>query len=243
MIQDFINNTKVIDIDGGKTQIILEKHPIISYLYQYDYILNYDSDGIEQDVYGIKKYDIYSKDQQKELKTIQQIYSQEIQKLIDYNILSYSLLEYDSQKDYQVDFGTITKNKKKNIEQYDLEQIYRLNTQHDKTIDFHMDGKTHKIVYIAVRQSHIEDINQDKIKRILWGMIQYLELDDIDDWNYNQNGYESYQSKLRISFENSVIDGQQTYLIKASILYSIFQKQVYIRFGLDSEDEEIVIKR
>ena len=36
IIQDYTNHNRVGEIDGGKTQEILKKHPLISYLYQYD---------------------------------------------------------------------------------------------------------------------------------------------------------------------------------------------------------------
>lgn len=225
IIQDYTNYNEAISIDGGKMEDILKKHPLISYLYQYDYVLNNE---VEQERYIIKNSQSYSKKQQKSLKDIQDIYSEEIQKLINYKILTHSLLESDPQKDYQLTFGTLIKNKKQTIEQYALEQIYRLNSQHDKIIDFHMDAQTHKIMKISITKDDVQQINQDEMKTLLWNMIQYLELDDIDDWHYNQNGYESYQAKLRVSFENAVIDGQQTYSIRTSILYSASQKQVHI---------------
>lgn len=225
IIQDYTNYNEAISIDGGKMEDILKKHPLISYLYQYDYVLNNE---VEQERYIIKNSQSYSKKQQKSLKDIQDIYSEEIQKLINYKILTHSLLESDPQKDYQLTFGTLIKNKKQTIEQYALEQIYKLNSQHDKIIDFHMDAQTYKIMKISITKDDVQQINQDEMKTLLWNMIQYLELDDIDDWHYNQNGYESYQAKLRVSFENTVIDGQQTYSIRTSILYSAFQKQVHI---------------
>ena len=166
--------------------------------------------------------------QQEKLKNMQNIYNQELQKLIDKNILSHSLLESNPQKDYQLTFGTLIRNTKKTVEQYHLEQIYRLNSQHDKIINFYMDAKTHKIIKISITKDDVQQIKQDEIKKLLWNMIEYLELDDINDWHYNQNGYEAYQAKLRVSFENTVIDGQQTYSIRTSILYSVSQKQVHI---------------
>jgi hypothetical protein len=227
IIQDYTNHNRVGEIDGGKTQEILKKHPLISYLYQYDYIME-DYDEIVQESYNIKKYYSYSKEKQKDLKKIQTIYSQEIQKLIQNKIISHDILETSTKKDYQLTFGTIKKNKKENIGQYFLEQIYRLNSDNDKFIDFNMDGKTHKITSISLTQNHHLDFNQKEIKELLWNMIKYLELDDIDDWNYNQEGYESYQAKLRISFYNEIIDQQQNIRINTSILYLPSPKRFHI---------------
>ncbi len=91
-----------------------------------------------------------------------------------------------------------------------------------------MDGKTHKITSISLTQNHHLDFNQKEIKELLWNMIKYLELDDIDDWNYNQEGYESYQAKLRISFYNEIIDQQQNIRINTSILYLPSPKRFHI---------------
>lgn len=214
LIQDYYDFHQISSIDSEEIQNIFKKHPLISYLYQYDNA----SHESQLDEYIVKNKQSYSIDEQKMIETMQSLYSQEIQKLIDKKILSTSLLEHDT-KPYQVTFGTLV-HEKNDSERYLLNQIYRINSDNDKTIDLTMDKATHKIIGFSVMQKDMLQMSQQDIKDLLWHMIEYLELDDIDDWHFIQNGYESYKAKLRITYQNEVRDGMQFYNINVDTLYS-----------------------
>lgn len=220
-IDDYYDFHKTISIDG-QTQDILKQHPLISRLYQY----YYDAHEQKTKDYMIKNIGSYSTQEQKTLKNMQSLYSEEIQKLIDKKILSSSILE-SSKQPYQVTFGTLTYLTKGNSEQYLLNQIYRLNSDNDKTIDFIMDKETHKIISLSISQKNNEPFDTQNIKDLLWYMIEYLELDDIDDWNYNQNGYESYKAKLHVTYQKEEFTDMQTYTIAVNLLYSSSSSSTY----------------
>lgn len=56
---------------------------------------------------SVKRKDEYSDTKQKQLLYLQSLFSNEIQKLIDFKILSQQLLEVNNDKKYQVEYGTI----------------------------------------------------------------------------------------------------------------------------------------
>lgn len=215
MIQDQHDFHQINSIDDRTIQKIFQKYPLISNLYQY----YYSSKQSEYKEYIIKNKNTYQQSEQKEIKKIQTSYNQEIQKLIDANILSYSLLEVEKGP-YQTKIGTFNiETKEKNL-RYHLNQIYRLNSENDKTIELIMDEQTHKIISLSVTQKTIKDRNQKDMKQLLWSMIKYLGLDDLDDWIYNQNGYESYQAKLRVTYQKQIWEEMQQLKIEVNLLYS-----------------------
>lgn len=213
-IQDYYTFHKEVALDTSETQKILNDHPIIAYIYQ-----NYYTTGQnEYQEYIVKEIETYSLQEQKVLNQILENYTQEIKKLLNYQVLNNDLLEITQQQDYKVDFGTITNQTNQDGGYYLLNQIFRMLTNNDKSIQFCMESHTHKITDIYIKQDHIIDYNQDQLKSLAWSMIEYLELDDIGDWNYNQNGYESYKAKLRISCQSDMIYNTQEIEIRTSLL-------------------------
>lgn len=222
-VEDYYDFHQVTSIDGD-LQDIIEKHPLISNIYQYAYT----SEQSEIEDYSVKKIQSYSKEEQETIKNMQSIYGQEIQELIDREILSTEILENDNQP-YQVTFGTLTHEIKNNNQRYILNQIYRINTDNDKIIDFTMDQQTHKIIDFSIRQKKPNNLSQEEIKNLLWLMLDYLELDDIGDWSFLQNSYESYKAKLRITYQNELMDDMQVWSIQLNTLYSS-PSSIYITF-------------
>lgn len=214
MVEDYHDFQKLISIDDGQIQTLMKKHPLISQLYNY----NYSFEDFQAEEYVIKNIDSYSSSKQETIKNIQSLYNEEIQKLIDKNILSSSLLEMNT-KSYQTTFGTISIESDQKNERYILNQTYRIHTNHDKAMTFVMDKETQKIMSVSISLDKTETFHQD-IKETLWSMIEYLELDDIEDWNYNQDGYESFQTKLRVSYQKTTYDDMQEYCISIQCLYS-----------------------
>ncbi|WP_270640031.1 hypothetical protein [Longibaculum muris] len=183
---------KEISLEDNQTQEILKKHPIIVNLYRHQQ--DYTADA-KSETYVVKRKDEYSDTKQKQLLYLQSLFSNEIQKLIDFKILSRQLLEVNNDKKYQVEYGTIREYQNT----YDLEHIFRMKPDPYKGVDYSMDADTHKITHIELRQENPFNYTDDEFKEIALQMIKYLELDDIDDWVYNQYGYESNQAKLRVS--------------------------------------------
>ena len=79
-------------------------------------------DSAKSETYVVKRKDEYSDTKQKQLLYLQSLFSNEIQKLIDFKILSQQLLEVNNDKKYQVEYGTIREYQNT----YDLEHIFRM---------------------------------------------------------------------------------------------------------------------
>ncbi len=189
---DLKDINKEISLEDNQTQEILKKHPLIVNLYRHQQDYTADS---KSETYVVKRKDEYSDTKQKQLLHLQSLFSDEIQKLIDFKILSQQLLEVNNDKKYQVEYGTI----KEYQNTYDLNHIFRMKPDPYKEIDYYMDADTHKITHIELMQDNPLKYTENELKEITSQMIKYLELDDIDDWVYNQYGYESNQAKLRVS--------------------------------------------
>lgn len=213
-IQDYYTFHKEIPLDTTETQKILNEHPIIAYIYQNYYSLD---DGEYQE-YIVKEKETYSSQEQKVLNQILGNYTEEIKKLLSYQVLNNDLLEITQQYDYEVDFGTITNQTNQDGGYYILNQIFRMLTNNDKSIRFYMESHTHKITNIYIHQDQVVEYSQEDLKDISWHMIEYLELDDIDDWNYNQNGYESNKAKLRVSCQSEIKYNYQEITIETILL-------------------------
>lgn len=189
-MQDYYIFNRLVPLKNNQTQEILKTHPVISQIYQQVY-----ENPIEENYYVVKEKESYAVEQQEFITKMQTIYANEIQKLVDYEILSYEILEVSKIEPSQIDFGTITKRQSNTI----LYQVYRMSRQDDKSISYQMDNETNKIIDIFLQQKQQLSFTKQQLQQLAWQMITYLELDDIEDWTYNQDGYESNIAKLRIS--------------------------------------------
>ena len=93
--------------------------------------------------------------------------------MVQYHILSESILEIDDINQYQVDFGTF------NISQEGvLVQTFRMGEDY-KELSFIMNLKTQKIISVSLWDDQYQALSKKDIQTMTWGMIQYLELNDI----------------------------------------------------------------
>lgn len=207
-LQDFRDINKEMTLENSQTEDILKKHPVIESIYQL-----YQNIPEKSEEYVIKRIGEYSEDKQAKLKEFQSYFSEEIQQLINHKVLSQELLE-NFDDEYVADYGTIVTYENT----YYLRQVLRMWEESFKSLDFQMDPLTHKIIDFSMSDAKDIVFNDEELKTISWHMIKYLELDDIDDWVYNQYGYESNQAKLRISCEFQKRVGTNQFHISVDLL-------------------------
>ena len=53
----------------------------------------------------------------------------------------------------------------------------------------------------------LSKLTKEDIKKMTWQMIEYLGLEKIEDWNYTDFGYESFQAKLQVNCDLSDFSG------------------------------------
>lgn len=220
-VQDYHDINKEHSLEDNQTQEILKNHPIIGNIYQLYQSGNLTDSRIE---YKIRQKDEYTASEQETLFHLQSLFTKEIQQLLQNHVLNASLLEIDPNKDYQADFGTLVTFETENY--YRLEQVLRMWEKSFKSIDYVMEPKTNKIIGINITQQEKLTLSDEELKTIAWAMIQYLELDDIDDWSYNQYGYESNKAKLRISCTLQKRTELYTFDIDISLL-GILNQNIY----------------
>lgn len=191
LLFDFYDINKEVSLKDNQTEDILKKHPTIEGIYK---INKYSSD--EKEEYVVKRIDEYDKDKQDKLRQYQSLFSQEIQGMLNHKVMSHELLE-NNDNPYKVNYGTIITDEN----DYMLNQILRMGEDSYKSLSFLMETKTKKIYDFSVDQEKNFTINDEEMKKMAWSMIEYLKLDDIDDWVYNLYGYESNKAKLRVSCE------------------------------------------
>ena len=195
-VSDYYTFHQQGSIENQALSQIAQSHPIIEELYQ-SYFGYAAEDSSQEETYVIREKDSYTASQQEEIEKYQKIFTQEIKKLVQYHILSESILEIDDINQYQVDFGTF------NISQEGvLVQTFRMGEDY-KELSFIMNLKTQKIISVSLWDDQYQALSKKDIQTMTWGMIQYLELNDIDDWYYNQNGYESQSVNLRVHYEQN----------------------------------------
>lgn len=210
-LQDYYAFNQVISIADNQTQEVLKSHPVISRIYQQVYEYNKDK---EESNYVIRQKDEYTEEQQTQLELIQSLYTREIQKLVNKDIIDKEMLEISDQNEVQIDFGSIVDSQ--NI--YGLNQVYRMLSEDDKSMHYLMDSKTNKIIDIKLTQQKKFTITKQELKARAWLMIEYLELDDIEDWVYNQDGYESNIAKIRVSCSFEKYLDYYNYSVNVSVL-------------------------
>lgn len=220
-VQDYHDINKELSLEDNQTQEILKNHPIIGNIYQLYQSGNLTDSRIE---YKIRQKDEYTASEQETLLHLQSLFTKEIQQLLQNHVLNASLLEIDPSKDYQADFGTLVTFETENF--YRLEQVLRMWEKSFKSIDYVMEPKSNKIIGINITQQEKLTLSDEELKTIAWAMIQYLELDDIDDWSYNQYGYESNKAKLRISCTLQKRTELYTFDIDISLL-GILNQNIY----------------
>ncbi|MDE6953113.1 MAG: hypothetical protein K2P09_04810 [Erysipelotrichales bacterium] len=199
---NYIFHKKVKWKDASIEHQIKEKHPLIQEVnYQ-----RFHSQIIEEedmDIYSIKRKGEYTKEKQDKFFKIQSLLEKEINKLIQNNILSYENFEMEeSNQSFVLPFGTIKDDCIENGTYY-LQMIYRIHSGNKNELSFEYNKKTSLITNLSIYSQEICYLSQKDIQSILKNYLIYLGLDDIEDWSWNDYGYESYLAKLQVfySFE------------------------------------------
>lgn len=218
-IQDQHNlNKKIPWQNSSLDKELIKKYPIINDIYTEFFTNITFQDNAAR--YVIRNKDNYSADQQAKITALQELFKQEVDLLLKQEVIDYNLLELSSRDAYQVDFGTIYDKSLDDQGIYLLDQLYRFNTDNDNYANFVMNAKSKKITSLSLTNHSLAKLKKDDLKKMGWQMIEYLGLAKIDDWNYTDYGYESYQAKLQIVCEVLEFSGRYTLEIRVSMLGS-----------------------
>lgn len=204
-IQDHQNiNKKIAWQNSSLDKELMNKYPIINDIYNELFTTN-DLKNYNQ--YVIKNKENYTSEQQSKLEEFQKLFEQEVNLLLQHQVIDHSLLELQPQEHYAVTFGTIMDYSVEHQGKYVLDQIYRFNTNNDNSISFTMNVSSKKITSFTISNQQLSKLTKEDIKKITWQMIEYLGLEKIEDWNYTDFGYESYQAKLQVICDLSDFSG------------------------------------
>lgn len=204
-IQDHQNiNKKIAWQNSSLDKELMNKYPIINDIYNELFTTN-DLKNYNQ--YVIKNKENYTSEQQSKLEEFQKLFEQEVNLLLQHQVIDHSLLELQPQEHYAVTFGTIMDYSVEDQGKYVLDQIYRFNTNNDNSISFTMNVSSKKITSFTISNQQLSKLTKEDIKKITWQMIEYLGLEKIEDWNYTDFGYESYQAKLQVICDLSDFSG------------------------------------
>lgn len=218
-IQDQHNLDKKIPWQNSSLdKELMKKYPIINDIYT-EFFTNITFQD-EDTRYVIRNKDNYSADQQVKITELQELFKQEVNLLLEQEVIDYHLLELSSPDLYQVNFGTIYDKSLDDHGVYILDQLYRFNSDNDNYANFAMNAKSKKITSLSLTNHSLAKLKKADLKKMGWQMIEYLGLAKIDDWNYTDYGYESYQAKLQIVCEVLEFSGDYTLDIGVSMLGS-----------------------
>lgn len=170
---------------------LLEKYTILNSLYTSFY-----SEEIRND-YNITDTSSYTTEEINNIKEVLSSYETEVMMLINQAIVPYEYLELNEDEPYAITFGTLQLSKKE-YGMHHLNQIFHMNNDIVKEAEFTLDQQTKKITSIMIVNPQVVSYSQEQTKSLLWKFITYLGLNEIDDWNFNKQSYESYRARLQI---------------------------------------------
>lgn len=197
---------------------LMEKYPIINDIYN-EFFTNHSLDDINN-TYVVRKKDDYPVDKQQKMEELQKLYTQEVNLLLEKQVIDHELLELAPQEQFKVDFGTIYDKSVDNKGTYNLDILYRFNSDYDNWMNFEMNTSGKKITSLSITNQLVPKLTKDDLKKMAWQMIEYLGLNEIDDWVYNEYGYESYQAKLQVTCEISEYANYNDLNIRVAMLGS-----------------------
>lgn len=188
-----------IDIHSSKyknTEVFQQyrdTYPIISFIYADAYE---NKESFSSPSYDLSNITSYEAEIQTELFNTKQKIETQIQELIRKQVLPPSIFPEENST-FSISYGNI-----------EFADEFSLSSSYNKT-DILETGKIQsqyftylehadKITYLFFSNENIASISEQDCKDIAWHMIEYLGLADIEDWNYLNNGYESYQAKLQV---------------------------------------------
>lgn len=194
-LQDWHDIQKVYHFDQIYiSSDIAKKYPVISEIYASFYTQGESTETKNQ--YLIDFSSATSEDQVT-YADIKSLYEQEITNLIDKSILTNQLVNNDENA-YVIDFGTLLL---RNRHLYNLSQIFSMEGNKVVSTSFDLLKESKKITALNISNEAVERLTKEDCKDMMRSMIQYLELEEIEDWSYTDNGYESYIAKLQVYCE------------------------------------------
>lgn len=195
---------------NSKVAIDLRKtYPIIDSIYHNYYRSNaLESISISYDVTDIS---IYEETIQTNLVSLRNSYTNAINELLVNKVIPYSYLDLKQDETFQVTFGTVVNNAEKKEGYYDLTQYFQIEKDLIKSMTYRLDAATNKITSASFTSPNVSILNESEMKTQLWNYIKYLGLDNIEDWSYREHAYESYQAKLQVYGETSIVAPDNTY--------------------------------
>lgn len=175
--------------NDSKNEALYKKYPVIAAVYADSY----------SDVVNSKKYDItlqatYDKNSQKILRNAIDKCEAQLTELVKKQVLTEDLLMHV----HQINYGTMDDPAQTQAASFTLEQIHSIHAGYVRSQNLTYLKQVNKISNITIRNEHVEKIDKEVCKKIALKMIAYLDLDKIEDWTYIDNGYESYQAKMKI---------------------------------------------
>lgn len=176
-------------------QSIITDHPIITRVYDTFYKQSQANNSVVES-YNVQTISGLNTPLRKQISEVKDQFTNEINELLSQNVFPHSLLELKQQEAFQTTFGTIDDHKA--LSTYNLFLVYRLEGNNDTTASFTMDRTLGVITSMNFTGKEVSKLKDADRKKLAWNMIVYLKLDDIDDWIYTENGYESYQARIQV---------------------------------------------
>ena len=210
-VQDYMDQTKSYAMPHTSIDdIVLKKHPIIASIYN-EFYSSVDNDYFNYDYTDISVYD---KDIQEKLIDMKKIYEEEINALLTYKVLKPEELQLSDQH-FTLNFGYLNTRFKKNQNVFPLSQIYEIRKDGSESANFILLKDVHKISKLSIYRT-MTPKTPEELKAITWAYIQYLGLEDLDDWQYTAYGYESYSAKIQVYCDMSQV-GEPQYELNVGI--------------------------
>lgn len=173
---------------------IAKEYPVISEIYASFYT---QGESTETENQYLINFSSAAPEDQETYADIKLLYEQEIRSLIDKSVITNQLVNNDKNA-YTIDFGSLLL---RNRHLYNLSQIFSMEENKVVSTSFDLLKESKKITALDISNEAVELLNQEDCKEIMRSMIQYLGLEDIEDWSYTDNGYESYIAKLQVYCE------------------------------------------
>lgn len=137
---DYYAFSHIESMETSDLSKIIAAHPIVQEIYN-DY---YSTEAIQEtNQYVIKNKDLYSSSEQQRITELQNLFSREIEKLMQYQVIDQDILETNSQE-YPITFGTF-----EDRENPHLDQLFRMDKNY-KDLSFTCEKDTEKILYISL---------------------------------------------------------------------------------------------
>lgn len=155
-----------------------------------------------------KSYDLTNlEENQKEILPIKNQFTTQINALLDQQLLFPSYMG-QIEDTFVVSFGNLSIFYSEAPYLYTLNQIFYLDGDTCRSIDYTMDANTNKIISCTIYIPEQIAITDEERTQFLQNYIQYLELNELIDWTNNSECMESYQGKVQVYMDISSFANQ-----------------------------------